>query len=110
MTQVKKLRFFDPDTPSEDAIDGLLNRLTGDDSKTQAGCRILRNPETGQMAAVFPSVPFYPVGSPEQRKLENDWEKRALAMHESQQPLPTLADKPSEIIPKYHEITTQRGD
>lgn len=110
MTRVKKLRFFDPDAPSEDAIDGLLNRLSGDDSKTQTGCRVLRNPETGKMAAVFPSVPFYPQGSAEQRKLESDWEARALEMTRNQQPMPALADKQSEIIPKYHEITTRRGD
>ena len=105
-----KLRFFDPDAPSEDAIDGLLDRLTGDDSKAQAGCRILRNLETGRVAAVFPSVPFYPVGSPEQRKLESEWEARSLEMHSRQESLPALADKPTEIIPKYHEVTTRRAE
>ena len=104
-----KLRFFDPDCPSDDPIDGLLDRLSGDDSRFLPGCRIHRNLETGAIA-VFPSVPFYPQGSPEQRKLESEWEKRSLVMHENQQPLPTLADKPTEIVPKYHEITTRRGD
>lgn len=107
---VDKLRFFDPDAPSEDAIDGLLGRLTGDDAKTQVGCRILRNAETGKMAAVFPSVPFYPIGSPEQRKLEAGWESRAVEMHKNQESLPALADKPVQVIPKYHEVEIRRGD
>ena len=105
-----KLRFFDDDAPTADPIDGLLTRLSGDDSKAQPGCRILRNAETGAMAAVFPSVPFFPVGSPEQRKLESDFEARALQMTRNQQPMPALEAKPSEIVPKYHEITTRRGD
>ena len=105
-----KLRFFDPDAPADDPIDTLLTRLSGDDSKAQVGCKILRNAETGKMAAVFPSTPFFPVGSPEQRKLESDWELRALAMTRDQQPMPALADKPVQIIPKYHEITIRRGD
>ena len=110
MTQVKKLVFLDSDAPCDDPIDALLNRLSGDDSKTQVGCRIHRNHETGAIA-VFPSVPFYPVGSPEQRKLESEWEKRALAMHENQQPLPTLADKPSDgsTTGKYFS-ELRRGD
>ena len=102
-----KLRFFDPDAPSEDAIDGLLDRLSGDDSKTQAGCRIHRNAETGAVA-VFPSVPFFPQGSTEQRKLETEWQSRAVAMHENQTPFPTLAEKPQENI--LAKIALQRGD
>lgn len=109
MSKVERLRFFDPDAPSDDAIDDLLNRLAGDDSKAQAGCRVLRNSETGAVAAVFPSVPFFPVGSTEQRELEKKWESRALEMTRSQQPMPTLADKPSEVIHRYHPELT-RGD
>lgn len=109
MSKVERLLFFDPDSPSEDAIDGLLNRLSGDDSKWQPGCRIIRNAETGAIA-VFPSVPFYPVPSPEQRKLESEWEARSLEMHSRQESLPALADKPTEIIPKYHEVTTRRAE
>ncbi len=105
MTEVDKLRFFDNDAPAGDAIDGLLNRLTGDDSKTQTGCRVLRN--CGRVAAVFPSVPFYPERSPEKCKLDQDWEKKSLLMHSQQEPLPTPPDKPSEI---WGGITIDRGD
>ena len=107
MTKVDKLRFFDPDAPSEDAIDGLLDRLSGDDSKTKTGSRIHRNSENGAIA-VFPSVPFFPQGSPEQRKLESDWEKKAVEMHANQKPIPPLAAKPIENI--LAKIALQRGD
>ena len=107
MTQVEKLIFFDDDAPSDDPIDALLNRLGGDDSKAQAGCRILRNAETGAVAAVFPSVPFYPIGSAEQRKLESDWELRALEMTRNQQSLPALSEKPAEV---WGGVKIERGD
>lgn len=109
MSKVERLIFFDPDSPSDDPIDGLLNRLGEKDIKTKPGCKIHRNLENGNIA-VFPSVPFYPSNSHEQRKLESEWERRSIQMHDQQKSLPPLADKPSEIIPKYHEITTRRGD
>ena len=46
--------------------------------------------------AIFPSVPFHPVGSPEQRKLEDAWGVRSLETHSRQESLPTLADKPAD--------------
>ncbi len=101
-----KLKFFDPDCPSDDPIDGLLDRLTGDDSKTQPGCRIHRNAETGAVA-VFPSVPFYPQGSHEQRELEKSWEARAILMHSEQVPI-TVADKPLENV--LAKVALERGD
>ena len=108
MSRVERLIFFDPDAPCEDAIDGLLSRLGGDDSRWQPGCKIHRNSETGAIA-VFPSVPFFPVGSTEQRKLESDWQVRALEMHSQQQPVPLPPDKPTEITHRYHPELT-RGD
>ena len=109
MSRVERLIFFDPDAPSEDAIDGLLTRLSGDDSKWQPGCRMVRNPENGNIA-VFPSVPFYPIGSAEQNKLESAWEVRSLAMHAAQEPAPVPPDKPTEVVLKYTEVETTRGD
>ena len=45
--------------------------------------------------ALFPNVPTFTAGSPEQAKLEREWEQRALAMHEAQEPV-RLDAKPEE--------------
>lgn len=99
MTQIKKMVFLDPDAPCEDVIDSLLNRLdTNDASDSDLVFRVHRNVENGNFA-IFPTT----------AKNESDWQERALAMHSQQVPI-TVADKPSEIVPKYHEVETQRGD
>ena len=56
----------------------------------------MRNPSGEIVAGAFlPKVPNYAAGSPEQRKLEDDWEARSVAMH-SEQTTITIPDKPLE--------------
>ena len=43
----------------------------------------------------FPKVPNHGAGTPEQRKLESDWEQRSIAMHDAQTTI-KLEDKPVE--------------
>lgn len=73
-----------------DNIDDLLRDLAYKDS----GWHRVEHPVT-RAVALFPDVPRFPSGSPEQRALESDWEARALTMHASQEPL-TIAPKPNE--------------
>lgn len=65
--------------------------------------------------AVFPKVENINISTPEGRaraaKQQSDWEKRSIQMHDQQQPLPTLADKPEDTgkTGKYFS-ELKRGD
>lgn len=76
--------------PGEDPIDRMLSDMAWAGTK---GWRRVRN-ESG-VALVLPDVKVHPQGSPEQLKLEREWETRALAMHASQEAI-TLPPKPVE--------------
>lgn len=61
--------------------------------------------------AVFPKVENINTSTEEgkarARKQESDWEKRSLAMHAAQQPLPPPAEKPQET---WGGVKVERGD
>ncbi len=66
------------------------------------------NEETGDVA-LFPTVPFYRSGTPEQLKQEREFEQRALAMHEAQEPV-WLEAKPEENTLAARKGQIIRGD
>lgn len=54
--------------------------------------------------AVFPK----PLQGSEAEKAA-EWERKSLLMHSQQQPI-KLDPKPTEVVLKYSEVTTRRGD
>ena len=89
------------DKNDDDGLDDLADKLA-----------VLRSPwdhvyhsETGALAALFPKVPHYAQGSPEQLALENEWEAKAVAMMEKQR---TVVPKAKPVENVLSKIT--RGD
>ena len=72
-------------------IDGLA-ALTDKLAIKRSGWHRVEGPDG---VALFPSVPRHAADSKEQLKLEREWEQKALAMHEAQEPV-WLDAKPEE--------------
>ena len=101
----------DLDDFDDDGLDGLI--AVGRERKSPFQFHYIKGgPNDGKLGMVTPKTRYYPGDSEEVKakraSAESKWEKSALAMHQNQQPLPTLADKPTEIVLKYAELT--RGD
>ncbi len=62
---------------------------------------------------VTPRTKIFNVSTPEGEKAAqahaDAWSLRAQAMHDAQTTI-KVDDKPQDIVPKYHEIQTRRGD
>ena len=71
-----------------------LDRLLSDRGMTKAGWHWVRGAD-GKIAVVLPNVPNHASGSPEQRELEDQWEKKSIQMHDQQVPI-VLPDVPVE--------------
>ena len=63
---------------------------------------------TSGETAYFPSVKVHPSGSTEQRKLEDAWEQRALAMHAGQEMILPEAKPLENVLAERTKIA--RGD
>lgn len=103
----------DQDDFDDDGLDDLIWR--GQQKKSPWHFHYIKGgPNDGKLGMVTPKTQYYPGSIPEvnakRKEAEDSWEKSALLMHQNQQPLPALADKPSEIILKYTDVTTRRGD
>ena len=71
-----------------------INNLLRDLALKDSGMHRHENPETGAVV-LYPDVPAYPQGSKAQRRIEDQWEQRALDMHATQKAI-TVAPKPRE--------------
>ena len=75
--------------PGETALDRMLS-----DMNCPSWQHRVRG-EDGSVAAILPKVANHPSGSPEQRKLEDEWEQKSIQMH-SQQTVITVPEKPTD--------------
>ena len=87
-----------------EGLDALAERLTF----KRLGWHRHVNEETGDVA-LFPNVPLYRSGTPEQLKQEREFEQHALAMHEAQEPV-RLDAKPEENSLAARKAQITRGD